>query len=64
EKRRIDLTRHLLYACSKFIVAAIAHIHLYTLYKWYRDYGYGTVQLKLPAVEQRDDDDYAKENDV
>jgi hypothetical protein len=35
ERRRIDMTRHLLYACSKFVIATIAHIHLYTLSKWY-----------------------------
>jgi hypothetical protein len=34
EQRRIDLTHYLLYACSKFIVASIAHINLYTLSKW------------------------------
>jgi hypothetical protein len=34
ERRRIDLTHYLLYACSKFIVATIAHINLYTLSKW------------------------------
>jgi len=34
EQRRIDLTHYLLYACSKFIVATIAHINLYTLSKW------------------------------
>jgi hypothetical protein len=35
ERRRIDMTRHLLYACSKFVIANVAHIHLYTLSKWY-----------------------------
>jgi hypothetical protein len=35
ERRRIDMTRHLLYACTKFIIATITHVHLYTLSKWY-----------------------------
>jgi hypothetical protein len=35
ESRRVDLTRHLLYACSKFIVAIIIHVNLYTLYQWH-----------------------------
>jgi len=35
ERRRVDLTRHLLYACSKFIVAIIVHVNLYTLYQWH-----------------------------
>lgn len=34
ERRRVDLTRHLLYACSKFITAIIIHVNLYTLYQW------------------------------
>jgi hypothetical protein len=34
EQRRIDLTHYLLYACSKFMVATIAHVNLYTLSKW------------------------------
>lgn len=32
---RIDLTAHLLYACSKFLIAIIAHINIYTLYQWH-----------------------------
>jgi len=35
EERRVDLTRHLLYACSKFIIAIIVHVNLYTLYQWH-----------------------------
>ena len=35
ERRRVDLTRHLLYACSKFITAAILHVNLYVLYQWH-----------------------------
>jgi hypothetical protein len=35
ERRRVDLTRHLLYACSKFVVATIVHVNLYTLYQWH-----------------------------
>jgi len=35
ERTRVDLTRHLLYACSKFIVAIIVHVNLYTLYQWH-----------------------------
>jgi hypothetical protein len=35
ERRRIDMTRHLLYACSKFAIATVAHMHLYTLLKWF-----------------------------
>jgi hypothetical protein len=31
----IDLTRHLLYACSKFLVGIIVHVNLYTLYQWH-----------------------------
>jgi hypothetical protein len=34
EQRRIDLTHYLLYACSKFIVATMTHVNLYTLSKW------------------------------
>ena len=35
ERRRIDLTHHLLYACSKFVVGIIVHVNLYTLYQWH-----------------------------
>jgi hypothetical protein len=35
ERKRVDLTRHLLYACSKFITAIIVHVNLYTLYQWH-----------------------------
>lgn len=35
EGTRIDLTAHLLYACSKFLIAIIAHINIYTLYQWH-----------------------------
>jgi hypothetical protein len=35
ERRRIDLTRHLLYACMKFIIATIVHTNLYTVCEWY-----------------------------
>lgn len=34
ERRRIDLTRHLLYACSKFIIATVLYSNLYTLHQW------------------------------
>lgn len=36
ERRRIDLTRHLIYACSKFIIANVINTNLYTLIQWYR----------------------------
>jgi hypothetical protein len=32
---RIDLTRHLIYACAKFLVGIILHANLYTLYQWH-----------------------------
>ena len=35
ERRRVDLTRHLLYACSKFIIAVMLHVNLYVLYQWH-----------------------------
>ena len=35
ERRRVDLTRHLLYACFKFITAIILHVNIYTLYQWH-----------------------------
>ena len=35
ERRRVDLTHHLIYACSKFITAIIVHVTLYTLYQRY-----------------------------
>ena len=35
EQRRIDLTRHLIYACSKFITANIINTNLYTIFQWY-----------------------------
>jgi hypothetical protein len=35
EQRRVDLTHHLLYACSKFVMAIIVHVNLYTLYQWH-----------------------------
>lgn len=35
ERRRVDLTRHLLYACLKFLTAIILHVNLYTLYQWH-----------------------------
>jgi hypothetical protein len=35
DRTRVDLTRHLLYACSKFIVGSILHVNLYTLYQWH-----------------------------
>jgi len=34
ERRRIDLTHYLMYACLKFMVASMAHVNLYTLSKW------------------------------
>ncbi|CAF0988405.1 unnamed protein product [Adineta steineri] len=34
ERRRIDLTHYLIYACLKFTVATIAHVNLYTISKW------------------------------
>ncbi|CAF0791685.1 unnamed protein product [Adineta steineri] len=34
ERRRVDLTHHLLYASSKFVVAMIIHVNLYTFYQW------------------------------
>jgi hypothetical protein len=39
ERRRIDLTHYLMYACFKFITATIAHVNLYTLTKWCSLYG-------------------------
>jgi hypothetical protein len=35
DRRRVDLTRHLIYACSKFTTAAIVQVNLYTLYQWH-----------------------------
>ena len=35
EGTRIDLTGHLLYACSKFLLAILIHINLYTLHQWH-----------------------------
>jgi hypothetical protein len=34
-RNRIDLTYHLLYACSKFLVGIIVHVNLYTFYQWH-----------------------------
>ncbi|CAF1017467.1 unnamed protein product [Adineta ricciae] len=34
ERQRIDLTRHLAYACSKFLVGIVVHVNIYTLYQW------------------------------
>jgi hypothetical protein len=34
-RMRIDLTRHLIYACAKFLVGIILHANLYTLYQWH-----------------------------
>lgn len=34
ERRRIDLTRHLIYACTKFVLATLVHTNLYTLSEW------------------------------
>ncbi len=35
ERRRVDLTHHLFYACSKFFVGIIIHVNLYTIYQWH-----------------------------
>ena len=35
ERRRVDLTHHLLYACAKFTVGIVVHVNLYTLYQWH-----------------------------
>ena len=34
DRQRVDLTRHLMYACSKFITATIVHVNLYALCQW------------------------------
>lgn len=34
EHLRVDLTRHLLYACSKFVVGIIVHVNIYAFYQW------------------------------
>ena len=52
EQRRIDLTHYLMYACSKFVVATIAHVNLYTLSKWYSIYRYK--DLVLTEVEKQE----------
>jgi hypothetical protein len=52
ERRRIDLTHYLLYACLKFMVATIAHVNLYTLSKW--NSLYRRKDLVLTEDEERD----------
>ena len=34
DRQRVDLTRHLMYACSKFITATVVHVNLYALCQW------------------------------
>ncbi|CAF1379279.1 unnamed protein product [Adineta ricciae] len=34
ERQRVDLTRHLAYACSKFLVGIVVHVNIYTFYQW------------------------------
>ena len=52
ERRRIDLTHYLLYACFKFTVATIAHVNLYTLSKW--DSLYRRKDLVLTEDEEQE----------
>ncbi|UJR24222.1 hypothetical protein I4U23_027189 [Adineta vaga] len=52
ERRRIDLTHYLLYACLKFMVATIAHVNLYTLSKW--NSLYSQKNLILTEDEERE----------
>lgn len=56
EQRRIDLTHYLMYACSKFVVATIAHVNLYTLSKWYSLYRHA--DLARTEVEKQEVEDY------
>ncbi|CAF1058607.1 unnamed protein product [Adineta steineri] len=52
ERRRIDLTHYLLYACLKFMVATIAHVNLYTLSKW--NSLYWRTNLNLTEDEEKE----------
>ncbi|CAF1132641.1 unnamed protein product [Didymodactylos carnosus] len=60
ESRRIDLTHHLLFASVKFIFASIAHIHLYTMLKWYKLYKRGKNGVSMVT---REDEERIETND-
>ncbi|UJR16152.1 hypothetical protein I4U23_003063 [Adineta vaga] len=56
ERQRVDLTRHLLYACSKFLVGLIVHVNIYTFYQWRTLLAQGQSELIIPKRPKLLDD--------